>query len=102
MISDVVSDTISEFEMTDLQVRVEENNDIKPICEFPENYELNQDIKPKLYETTRDYLLNRFSSGYETFALGIEEWICANLKFNITINVFFQQVILLKCINNLI
>lgn len=105
-----MSDTTTEFEMTDLQVPVvKEDNDfesststLSPSCELSENYELKHDIKPRTYEPTRDYILNRFGSGYETYALGIEEWTQTNSNVNITINVFFQQVILLKCINNFI
>lgn len=103
MISKVVSDAITDFVITDLHLPdiVEGKGfqrliaTLKSPCEIPGKYKLEQEIIPRIYETTRASVLDTISNSCSTFALGIEEWKCSSSNVYITISVFFQQVTLL-------
>lgn len=102
MISKVVSDAITDFVITDLHLPdiVEGKGfqrliaTLKSPCEIPGKYKLEQEIIPRIYETTRASVLEIISNSCSTFALGIEEWTCSSLNVYVTISVFFQQVVL--------
>lgn len=104
MISKVVSDAITEFVITDLHLPdIVEGKGFQRLiatlrspCEIPGKYKLEQDIIPRIYETTRAAVLNNIANSCSTFTLGIEEWTCSSLNVYITISVFFQQVIIFK------
>lgn len=106
MISKVVSDAITEFVITDLHLPdIVEGKGFQRLiatlrspCEIPGKYKLEQDIIPRIYETTRASVLNCIANSCSTFALGIEEWRCTSSNLYITISVFFQQVIFRKLI----
>lgn len=100
MISKVVCDAITEFVITDLHLPdIVEGKGFQRLiatlrspCEIPGKYKLEQDIIPRIYETTRTAVLNSIANSCSTFALGIEEWTCSSLNEYVTITVFFQQV----------
>lgn len=110
MISKVVSDAITEFVITDLHLPdIVEGKGFQRLiatlrspCEIPGKYKLEQDIIPRIYETTRASVLNCIANSCSTFALGIEEWRCTSSNLYITISVFFQQVIFKKLILDII
>lgn len=104
MISKVVSDAITEFVITDLHLPdVVEGKGFQRLiatlrspCEIPGKYKLEHDIIPRIYESTRASVLNSIGNSFSTYALGIEEWTCSSLNVNITISIFFQQVLIYK------
>ncbi|XP_050542779.1 E3 SUMO-protein ligase ZBED1 isoform X2 [Daktulosphaira vitifoliae] len=100
MVNKVVSDAITEFIITDLQLPdIVEGKGFQRLiatlrspCEIPGKYKLEQDIIPRIYETSRAAVLNTIANSCSTYALGIEEWTCSNSNTYITISVFFQQL----------
>lgn len=102
MVNKVVSDAITEFIITDLHLPdIVEGKGFQRLiatlrspCEIPGKYKLEQDIIPRIYETSRAAVLSTIANSCSTYALGIEEWTCSNSNTYITISVFFQEVIL--------
>lgn len=102
MVNKVVSDAIIEFVITDLHLPdiVEGKgfqrliSTLRSPCEIPGKYKLEQEIIPRIYETTRLSVLNSIANSCSPFTLGIEEWTCSSSNVYVTISVFFQQVIL--------
>ncbi|XP_050422961.1 E3 SUMO-protein ligase ZBED1 [Adelges cooleyi] len=100
MVNKVVSDAITEFVVTDLHLPdIVEGKGFQRLiatlrspCEIPGKYKLEQDIIPRIYETSRTAVLNCIANGCSTYSLGIEEWTCSNSNTYITISVFFQQL----------
>jgi len=73
---------------------------LKSPCEIPGKYKLEQEIIPRIYETTRISVLDNIAHSCSTFAVGIEEWTCSSSNDYVTISVFFQEVILFRPIVN--
>lgn len=103
MISKVVSDAITDFVVTDLHLPdIVEGRGFQRLiatlrspCEIPGKFKLEQEIIPRIYESTRTSVINTIANSCSTFALGIEEWTCSSSNVYVSISIFFQQVIII-------